>query len=202
MVVNSTLLVELRPSSLLKQFKQLEIEISNIVCTVDLERQFDLNQLSCDLPNSEYHPETTAFLVYRSDAGDSATILLPFNGNASIVGVSDKGVALSTFADFKYNCLNLGINILGFENNIVVQNLVLTGSLKTRLELEAIAIDLGLEYTEYEPEQFPGLIFRPDYSGTILLFSSGKFVLTGISNVAAAQTALEYIESELYQISF
>jgi len=51
---------------------------------------------------------------------------------------------------------------------------------------------LGLDRTEYEPEQFPGLIYRPErHECVILIFGSGKVVLTGCESSDAAQRALD-----------
>ena len=42
-------------------------------------------------------------------------------------------------------------------------------------------VALRMEHVEYEPEQFPGLIYRGD-TGTALIFSSGKVILTGFKD--------------------
>ena len=81
-----------------------------------------------------------------------------------------------------------------------VQNVVCTAELKGQegLSLSQLAITLGLEKTEYEPEQFPGLVYRPDNSScTILVFSSGKMVITGIDDEKKAQRELEQLPQEL-----
>jgi transcription initiation factor TFIID TATA-box-binding protein len=56
--------------------------------------------------------------------------------------------------------------------------------------LETIAIGLGLEQTEYEPEQFPGLIYR-DGESTVLVFASGKIVCTGLTNLEEILSAID-----------
>lgn len=43
-----------------------------------------------------------------------------------------------------------------------IQNVVCTGKLEGEQNLNAVVIQLGLDRTEYEPEQFPGLIYRPE----------------------------------------
>lgn len=81
-----------------------------------------------------------------------------------------------------------------------VQNVVYTAELEGQegLSLSQLAISLGMEKTEYEPEQFPGLVYRPDNSScTILVFSSGKMVITGIDNEKTAQRELERLQKEL-----
>jgi transcription initiation factor TFIID TATA-box-binding protein len=57
-----------------------------------------------------------------------------------------------------------------------------------------LAISLGLESTEYEPEQFPGLVYRaPDGNGTIIIFASGKVVFTGFGSVNEAEADMEML---------
>lgn len=69
-----------------------------------------------------------------------------------------------------------------------VQNQVCTGEIDQNLNLNALAIELGLEKTEYEPEQFPGLIYRPDGAkGVVLLFAMGKVVITGCRSIESAE---------------
>ncbi|MFC6720718.1 TATA-box-binding protein [Halobacteriaceae archaeon SHR40] len=78
------------------------------------------------------------------------------------------------------------------------QNVVCTADLRKEINLNAIAIGLGLENTEYEPEQFPGVIYRPDnHSCTILLFATGKVVITGVQNKDTAQQAFDQLENRL-----
>ncbi|PIN91097.1 TATA-box-binding protein, partial [Candidatus Pacearchaeota archaeon CG10_big_fil_rev_8_21_14_0_10_35_13] len=61
---------------------------------------------------------------------------------------------------------------------INVQNIVASGSIKIMLNLNLLALDL--ENTEYEPEQFPGLVYKlMNPTATFLLFSNGKLVCTG-----------------------
>ena len=64
---------------------------------------------------------------------------------------------------------------------ITVQNIVASGSIDMTLNLNILA--LQLENTEYEPEQFPGLVYKLDEpTATFLLFSNGKLVCTGTKN--------------------
>ena len=64
---------------------------------------------------------------------------------------------------------------------ITVQNIVASGSIDLNLNLNLLA--LQLENTEYEPEQFPGLVYKlADPTATFLLFSNGKLVCTGTKN--------------------
>jgi transcription initiation factor TFIID TATA-box-binding protein len=84
---------------------------------------------------------------------------------------------------------------------ITIQNIVFTGDLGQAIHLNAIAIGLGLESIEYEPELFPGLVYRlDDPSVVVLLFGSGKTVITGCECVDAAKTAIETVHDQLLEL--
>ncbi|MFO7832898.1 MAG: TATA-box-binding protein, partial [Halohasta sp.] len=81
---------------------------------------------------------------------------------------------------------------------ITVQNIVTSADLGTDLNLNAIAIGLGLENIEYEPEQFPGLVYRLDDPDVVaLLFGSGKLVITGGKEPSDAEAAVDVITDRL-----
>ena len=61
-----------------------------------------------------------------------------------------------------------------------VRNVVGTADLKKRLDLNGLA--RILRKSIYEPEQFPGLIYKKQDGPACLIFASGKIVLTGAKN--------------------
>jgi transcription initiation factor TFIID TATA-box-binding protein len=82
-----------------------------------------------------------------------------------------------------------------------IQNLVCVGELSHSLHLNTIAVNLGFENTEYEPEQFPGLIYRqsnPD--SVVLLFASGRVVITGVSDLDSAERTYETLQKNMRDI--
>jgi transcription initiation factor TFIID TATA-box-binding protein len=79
---------------------------------------------------------------------------------------------------------------------------VFVGTLDTDVNLEALAIALGLENTEYEPEQFPAIIYRPpEFAVTLLVFSTGKVIVGGTTDREEARSALSHLESETTQLT-
>ena len=66
------------------------------------------------------------------------------------------------------------------------------------VNLEALTIALGMENVEYEPEQFPGLIYRPSQFGvTLLIFATGKVIIGGTTDREEATKAIQHLEGEL-----
>jgi transcription initiation factor TFIID TATA-box-binding protein len=91
----------------------------------------------------------------------------------------------------------LGIKIVE-KPEIKIQNIVASANLGRVLNLNAIAIGLGLENVEYEPEQFPGLVYRMSSPKVVmLLFGSGKLVVTGGKKPEDAEVAVEKVVIEL-----
>jgi transcription initiation factor TFIID TATA-box-binding protein len=85
---------------------------------------------------------------------------------------------------------------------IKVQNIVATADLHSVLDLNAVATGLGLENIEYEPEQFPGLVYRlSDPKVVVLLFNSGKLVVTGGKKPEDMVNAVDRIVEKLNSVS-
>ena len=81
---------------------------------------------------------------------------------------------------------------------IEVQNIVATSDLGCEINLNSIAVTLGLDRVEYEPEQFPGLVLRMETPRVVLLlFGSGKMVCTGARCPSDIQLAVEKVIEEL-----
>jgi len=86
-----------------------------------------------------------------------------------------------------------------YEPETDVKNIVATAETEFPVSLEVLAVHLGMENVEYEPEQFPALVYRGS-DHTILLFSSGKMVCTGLSNVESISDAISEMKSRIETI--
>ncbi|UHH27217.1 TATA-box-binding protein [Halobacterium noricense] len=175
------------------------IHIENVVASSDIGQELALDQLSTDLPGAEYNPEDFPGIVYRLQEPKSATLIFR-SGKVVCTGaksVDDVHEALEiVFEDIR----ELGIDVAS-NPPIEVQNIVSSADLKQSLNLNAIAIGLGLEQIEYEPEQFPGLVYRlEDPDVVVLLFGSGKLVITGANESEDAQSALKHVEDRLTEL--
>ena len=85
------------------------------------------------------------------------------------------------------------------EFDIKIQNIVASANLQSTLNLEAVALEL--ENTEYEPEQFPGLVYRlSDPKVVLLLFGSGKVVCTGAKTKQDARLGVENAKARLSEL--
>ena len=82
---------------------------------------------------------------------------------------------------------------------INIQNIVASGSVGMDLNLNTLA--MKLENTEYEPEQFPGLVYKlEEAKATFLLFSNGKIVCTGTKSEKEVNAALDKLILRLKKV--
>lgn len=168
------------------------IEVVNVSGSFEIEGEFDLPTLAEDLPNAEHDAENNQSLIYR---GESAMILLPRGGRVSIVRATTPEGIREGIEEFVSELAKLGLN--RDYSNIQVENTVATANLETHLDLNAVTITLGLECAEYEPEQFPGVIYRPEDGAVIMIFSSGKIVITAAVTYKDAMDAFNTVRGDL-----
>lgn len=171
------------------------VTIENVVTSAALETELALDMLNSDLGPAQYNPDQFPGLVYRS-RDPQGTALLFRSGKMVCTGVGSVERTEEVLASVLDELSELGIEC--GEVDSTVQNIVGVANLHHLLNLNAIAIGLGLENTEYEPEQFPGLVYRvEDADVVLLLFGSGKVVITGGKEVENIYTAVETVYNRL-----
>jgi transcription initiation factor TFIID TATA-box-binding protein len=154
----------------------LEIKIVNVVASVTLNQKFNLLDIMKVFRNVEYRPKQFPGLVFRLKKPKTATLIFS-TGKMVCTGAKSERMARSAVRKVVRELKNNGIIILG-KPKITIQNMVASGNLHGSIDVETAA-DV-LENVMYEPEQFPGLIYRmQDPKTVLLLFSSGKIVCTG-----------------------
>ena len=159
--------------------KNVEIKIVNIVCSASLGQDIPLIKLAEALPNTEYNPEQFPGLVMRIRDPKTSALIFSSGNIVSTGAKSMKKVKESIQAIIK-NLAKIKIKIKT-EPKINVQNMVASGAIGMDLNLNSLAMEL--ENIEYEPEQFPGLVYKlNEPNATFLLFSNGKLVCTGTKN--------------------
>jgi transcription initiation factor TFIID TATA-box-binding protein len=174
----------------------IEVKVENIVASTIFADKLDLDVIATSLEEAEYEPEQFPGLVYRLSDPKTATLLFR-SGKANCTGaktIDDVRKTVDIIAD-KLKKLNVKVN----KNlDIVVQNMVATADLGGELNLDEVAIAFGLENVEYEPEQFPGLVYRvKDPKVVMLLFGSGKIVCTGGRNTDDVSIAVQNLSEKL-----
>ncbi|KON26636.1 TATA box-binding protein [miscellaneous Crenarchaeota group archaeon SMTZ-80] len=170
------------------------ISIENVVASASLKQKIDLLAIVRIFPGVEYRPEQFPGLVYRLKKPKTATLLFG-SGKMVCTGAKTelqaKKAVLKVVDELKRN----GI-IKTEKPEIQIQNIVASAGLGGYIDLEKCA--LSLKRMMYEPEQFPGLIYRMDEQKVVmLLFSSGKLVCTGARKENDVEGAVKVLKETL-----
>jgi len=170
------------------------IRIENVVASATLDQRIDLNAVVKGNPEVEYRPEQFPGLVFRLKRPKTATLI--FNsGKMVCTGAKSEKLAKRAIKKVVLELKKSGIIIIG-KPEIKVVNMVASANLLGRIELEDCAY--SLDRTMYEPEQFPGLIYRmDDPKVVILLFSTGKLVCTGATKEEDVYKAVAKLHKNL-----
>ena len=172
------------------------IRIENVVASTSLGGELDLQAIALALDGAEYEPEQFPGLIYRLKEPKTATLLFR-SGKVVCTGAKSLEQVKTAIGKVSKQIEAAGI-VLKTEPKIEVQNIVASSDLGAKINLNAIAISLGLEKVEYEPEQFPGLVYRLDVPKVVvLLFGSGKLVCTGAKKPEDVGAAVDKITEEL-----
>lgn len=175
----------------------VEIKVENIVASATLGKSLELPRIAPALENVEYNLEQFPGLVFKLKNPKTAALIFG-SGKLVCTGakcIEDSKKAIHITVD-KIRELDTEIPE-DFE--IKIQNIVASANLGKVLNLEAVALDL--ENTEYEPEQFPGLVYRlSDPKVVLLLFGSGKVVCTGAKTVDQALLGVQKTKERLTEL--
>jgi len=174
----------------------IEIKVQNIVASTALADKLDLDMIIHSVEGAEYEPEQFPGLVYKLSNPKTATLLFK-SGKANCTGAKNIEDVRKSIDIISETLRKLGVNV--YKNpKITIQNIVSTADLGGELNLTETAVALGLENIEYEPEQFPGMVYRiKEPKVVMLLFSSGNIVCTGAKSVEDVSTAAEKLLKEL-----
>jgi len=174
----------------------IEIKVQNIVASTTFAEKLDLDVIAQSLEEAEYEPEQFPGLVYRLDEPKTATLLFR-SGKANCTGAKNFEDVRKTVNIITEKLEKIGVKV--YKNpEIVIQNIVATSDLGGELNLNEVAVALGLENVEYEPEQFPGLVYRiKEPKVAMLLFGSGKIVCAGARKTEDVSLAVDKLSKEL-----
>ena len=170
------------------------IRIQNVVAAVTLNQRFDLNAIVRGFPGVEYRPEKFPGIVFRLKKPKTA-ILIFSTGKMVCTGAKSENESKKAVLKVVRELKKSGIIIPG-KPEIKVVNMVASADLLGRIELEEATYTLGR--TMYEPEQFPGLIYRMDEPKVvILIFASGKVVCTGATKEEDVYKAVAKLQKQV-----
>ena len=173
-----------------KSKKISSYKIQNIVATASLGKPIPLTKLARTQPNTEYNPETFPGLVLRIKEPKSAVLVFS-SGNLVCTGTKSTTQVRQVIDAVRKQLKKINVTITT-KPKITVQNIVASGSIDLKLNLNFLALEM--DNTEYEPEQFPGLVYKLiNPTATFLLFSNGKIVCTGTKNKQQLEDSMKQL---------
>ena len=184
-------------STMVKKQGKKEIRIVNIVVSSSLEKEIPLERMAATLPNTEYNPEQFPGLVLRIKEPKTSALIFS-SGKIVCTGARTMEEVERSIQEIIKNLKKLNI-IVTIKPEITVQNIVASGSIGMDLNLNVLGMQLP--NTEYEPEQFPGLVHKlKGTNATFLLFSNGKIVCTGTKNEQQVHEATDKLIENLRKL--
>ena len=174
--------------------KDLDLRIENVVATASLEQKIDLPSIMKVFRNVEYRPRRFPGLVFRMKKPKTATLIFT-TGKMVCTGAKSAKMAISAVRKVVRELRKEGF-IIKRRPKIKIVNIVGTANVGGKVDLEAAAAIM--DNIMYEPEQFPGLIYRiQEPKVVMLIFSSGKTVITGGKTREQVEEAVEIVRGFL-----
>ncbi len=171
-----------------KKAGKKEIHVVNIVVSTSLEHDIPLEKMAATLSNTEYNPEQFPGLVLRIKEPKTSALIFS-SGKVVCTGARSMDKVEESIKKIIKSLEKINIKIK-IKPVISIQNIVASGSVGMDLNLNDLV--MKLPNTEYEPEQFPGLVFKlPGTRATFLLFSNGKIVCTGTKSEKEVHESLD-----------
>lgn len=177
------------------------IETQNIHATGTLGTEIDLEKLLADLENADNYSKQHGFIRIDYDT-ITGSIQLWRTGSYTITGINTIPMLETMETRFHNELEKLGVSLDNAET-AEIRNYIATLDLNTddRLNLNAISIAFGLENIEYEPEQFPGVIYRPPtLDGVCLIFASGSVLLNSVTSPDSMYDLAEHTRNRLEEL--
>lgn len=176
---------------------EFDIKVQNVVAFTALGKPVSLSKILSEVEDTEWQPETFPGLIYRI-TNPRASALIFSQGKIVCTGTRSAEDAKSAMQKIVNRIRKAGMKV-PTKFNMKVENIVASSKVKGNINLEEIAF--ALENSEYEPEQFPGLVYRVKSPRVaFLLFSSGRVICTGARNTKDIQTALQIFRKDLKDI--
>jgi transcription initiation factor TFIID TATA-box-binding protein len=173
----------------------VEVIIENIIAYTHIADKLNIEEIAEKLPEFRFNPDEFSGLTLKLENPNAAVLLLP-DGKTICTGAKK--------IEDAENAVKITIEKLkGVEKKIKenpklkTQNIVASTDLKKELNILLISKELPLENIDYEPEKFPGLIYRMDDIGaSFLIFNSGKIICTGVKTIDEVTNAIKMMKEK------
>jgi transcription initiation factor TFIID TATA-box-binding protein len=180
-----------------KKKSEFKVKVQNIVAFTTLGKPISLEKMLKEVEDTEWQPEQFPGLVYKIK-DPRASALIFSQGKVVCTGTKSEEDLRAAMQKIVDRIRKAGIPMpKKFETK--VENIVASTKIKADLDLDEIAFKL--ENSEYEPEQFPGLVYRiKEPRVAFLLFTSGRIICAGAQNLESVHRALHKFKENLAAI--
>jgi len=176
------------------------LKIENIVASGAIADSIDLAEVARKTDHCELNTKRFPGAVFRLEEPKIASLIFS-SGKVVLTGIRDEAALQTGLAKIIGALKKAGV-VTYDQPRVAITNIVCSYDMGTYINLNKLVITLNLENIEYEPEQFPGLVYRlRDPKIVALLFSSGKIILTGGKNLTDIRRGLQFLEQKLESIS-
>jgi len=175
----------------------IKVKVENIVSAITIDQKIDLKGLFERAKGLEYNPERFPGVVYRIKEPKLAMLIFS-SGKIICTGARSREDITIAVEKLVKKLAESGV-IIKAEPKVEIQNIVASADMGFKVNLDVLA--MKCENTEYEPEQFPGLVFSLDEPRTVMLvFRSGKMIITGAKTPDAVKLAAERTKKAIEEI--
>jgi transcription initiation factor TFIID TATA-box-binding protein len=170
------------------------IQIQNIVASVSLNQKIDLQEIVEKFPQTEYNPSVFPGLVFRLKKPKTATLIFG-TGKMVCTGAKSEKESRNAVEKVVKELKKGGIKIKE-KPVVIIQNIVASATLGGEIDLEPLVY--RLDRIMYEPEQFPGAVYRMNEPKVVfLIFSAGKLVCVGAKKEEQVYRAVDKLKGIL-----
>ncbi|CAD2094768.1 TATA-box binding protein, putative [Plasmodium vinckei lentum] len=180
--------------------KDIPLKIHNIISSANLDTEIDLRLVAVSIKSAEYNPSKINTLIIRINH-PKCTALIFKSGRIMLTGTKSKTDSIN-------GCKKIGkiIKFVTNQNirlkNFKIENIIASANCNIPVRLEMLAHD-HKDYCNYEPELFAGLVYRykptSNLKSVILIFVSGKIIITGCKSIQKLNTVFQDIYNVLVQ---
>jgi transcription initiation factor TFIID TATA-box-binding protein len=179
--------------------KEFHVKVENVVAFTSLGKKIPLIKIANKLEEAEYAPESFPGVVYRINDPRAATLIFS-SGKIVCTGAKSIEKARTAMQKVVNDIRKAGIP-MPRKFQIKVENIVASTNIEARKKLNLEEISFSLENVEYEPEQFPGLVYRiSEPRVAFLVFGSGKIICTGGRTIDDIHKALAKLKEKFASI--
>lgn len=176
---------------------EFNIRIENVVASTSLETSVPLHRIVSEIEGTEYEPEQFPGLVLRLKDPKVAALVFS-SGKVVCTGAKSPDDSQRGVDKVVDMLRDAGVDIPS-DPKVRIENIVASAQLGRPLNLDSIAF--SLRNAEYEPEQFPGLVYRiDDPKVAFLLFGSGKIVCTGGRSIDDVDQAIDILSDTIDEL--